>query len=262
MTTPNPWLPTATTMVCERTGIEHLISVALPLRHASLRSMPLILCLDAPWTFGTVLDATRVMSMSGEAPEAIVVGIGFAESSMKEYSRQRARLLTPTPFEPPPEVGVRGVAADECGRADELLGFIRDQVLPSITEEHDIGERWFVGHSFSALFGLRTLFTEPELFDKWLLASPSIWWDDRSILEFEQRYADRNNDLAARVFLSAGELEDDAGFDIVTNTEALATTLRSHNYDSLRVEAMRLPGDGHSNCIGTAVSNGLRSLSF
>lgn len=260
--TPNPWTPITTSMVCERTGVEHLVSVALPLRHAALSSMPLILCFDAPWTFGTMLDATRVMSMSGEAPEAIVVGVGFAEVSMKEYSRQRARLLTPTPFEPPPQVGVKGVGASECGRAGELLDFVRDQVLPTVTAGHGVSERWFVGHSFSALFGLRALFTEPELFDKWLLASPSIWWDDRSILEFEQRYADANDDLAARVFVSAGALEDDAGFDIVTNAEALVASLRSRHYPSLSIDSMRLPGDGHSNCIGTAVSNGLRALSF
>ena len=61
-------------MTCDRTGTEHTVSVGFPVRYGSLDRVPLLLCLDGPWLFGTVLDATRIMSMSGEAPEAAVVG--------------------------------------------------------------------------------------------------------------------------------------------------------------------------------------------
>ncbi len=120
------WTTTTHSLVCERSGVEHTISIGLPVRHAALDTAPLIVCLDAPWTFGTVLDATRIMSMAGEAPEAIVVGVGFAEDSMGEYLRQRARWLTPTAAHPPPESGVKGVGADGCGGAEMVHGFLRD----------------------------------------------------------------------------------------------------------------------------------------
>ncbi len=255
------WTTSTSTMVCERSGTEHAVSVGLPVRHAVMEAMPLIVCLDAPWTFGTVLDATRIMSMSGEAPEAMVVGVGFAEESMGEYLRQRARWLTPTPFEPPLASGVKGVEAQDCGRAEVLHGFIRDQLLPSIEADHPIGERWFVGHSFSALFGVRALLTEPSLFDKWLLASPSIWWDDRAILELEEQFAGAGNDLAADVFVSAGEHERESGFSIVDDALGFVDALQGRGYPSLRATSAILAGDGHSNCIGNAVSKGLRALS-
>ncbi len=254
------WTTTTSTTVCERSGTEHAISVGMPVRHAAMDAMPLIVCLDAPWVFGTVLDATRIMSMSGEAPEAMVVGVGFAEDSMGEYLRQRARWLTPTPFEPPPASGVKGLIADDCGRAEVLHGFLRDQLLPSIEAENAIAERWFVGHSFSGLFGVRALLSEPSLFDKWLLASPSIWWDDRAILELEASFAERNDDLVADVFVSAGENERESSFSIVDDALGFVEALNGRGYPSLRASSHVLAGDAHSNCIGNAVSKGLRAL--
>lgn len=250
------------------TGVEHRVSVALPVRHAALERVPLLLCLDGPWVFGTVKDATRIMSMGGEAPEAAVVGLSFTDTSMGEYLRQRSRWYTPTPWVPPEVTGVKGIEASECGRAAELLAFILDHLLPVIEADHlggtPISERWLVGHSFSALFGLQTLFTAPDAFDKWLLASPSIWWDERAVLETERAWAAANDDLSAEVYLCYGATEgdetSDPRFRMGANVEELAKTLRSRSYPGLTLSHRVLPDDGHSSSIGAAISHGLRSL--
>lgn len=254
------WTTEQFTLTCERSGVEHLISIGLPVRHGALEHMPVIVCLDAPWTFGTVLDATRIMSMAGEAPEAVVVGVAFADPSMGDYLRQRARWFTPSCWEPPESSGVKGLTAQECGGAEVLLTFVRDQLLPWIDARYPVEGRWLVGHSFSGLFGLRTLFAAPELFDKWLLGSPSIWWDDRMVMALEQQYALDHEDLDADVFISVGEHEEASGFAMVSNAESLLDTLESRRYRSLKLHREVLPGDGHSNCIGSAISKGLRAL--
>ena len=250
------------------TGVDHLVSVALPVRHAALDEMPLVLCLDAPWVFGTVRDATRIMSMGGEAPEAAVVGLGFTDRSMGEYLRQRARWYTPTPWVPPEVTGVKRIEADECGRAGDLLAFILDHLIPTVESDHlggtAVSERWLVGHSFSALFGLRTLFAAPDAFDKWLLASPSIWWDDRAVLAGERSWADANDDLPTDLYLCYGSREgeetEDPGFRMGGNVDDLAETLRARQYPGLNLRTRVLPDDGHSSSIGAAISHGLRAL--
>ncbi len=268
------WPITEFQMTCDRSGTQHVVSVGLPARHESLDRMPLVLCLDGPWVFGTTLDATRIMSMSGEAPEALVVGLSFADRSMGEYLRQRARWFTPTPFVPPAITGVKGVTAEECGQAHVLMDFIAGQLMAAIDEQVcgpagiEISERWLVGHSFSGLFGLRTLLTDATLFDKWLLASPSIWWDNRSILELEAAYASANDDLRARVFTSYGGEEDAAAdsvevgseFRMGANVEQLVATLNGRGYANLELSHQVLPGDGHASSVGAAISKGLRAL--
>ena len=262
------WPTDEFTLTDPATGCDHLVSVALPVRHGSLESMPVLVCLDGPWVFGTVRDATRIMSMGGEAPEAAVVGLSFTDRSMGEYLRQRARWYTPTPWVPPEVTGVRKIAADECGRAAELLTFVRSHLLPVVEAEHlggiPVSERWLIGHSFSALFGLRTLLTAPDAFDRWLLASPSIWWDDRAVLANEAAWAAANDDLPASVFLCygshEGEENPDPRFRMGENVEELVATLEARRYPSLRLHHRVLPGDGHSSSIGAAISHGLRSL--
>lgn len=257
------WTEETFTLTCERSGVAHVVSVTTPFRYAALGEAPLIVCLDGAWVAGTVRDATRIMSMSGEAPEAIVVGLSFADESMGDYLRSRARWFCPTEWVPPEITGVKGVEATDMGQAATYLAFIRDQVLPRIEADYRVSERWLVGHSFSGLFGLRTLLTEPHLFDRYLLASPSIWWDSRAILGFEETYAAANDDLAARVFLTAGQEEDALGteFNMGTNVIEIAERLADRSYASLTIDHVILPAESHSSTIGAAISRGLRMLS-
>lgn len=238
------------------------VDVALPDRYGRIEDPTVIVCMDAPWVWGTVRDAIRVMSFSREAPEAIVVGLTGAAETSRDYTNLRARWFTPSPFLPPPETGVRDVDASDCGHGDVTITMISEQLLPELASRYGGGQRWYVGHSFSGLLGLRTLFTRPETFDKWLLASPSIWWDDRSILDSERSWAANNGDLLADVWLSAGELESDFGesYAMISNARELAATLTARDYPGLRVAFAQLGGESHSSTIGAAVSAGLRHL--
>lgn len=247
------------------TGIAHRISIDLPSRIEALERPPLIVCLDGAWTAGTVRDITRLMSMSGEAPEAIVAGISFDMSSMSDYLRARAQWFTPTAWVPPPEVGVRDVVASDLGRADTYRAFLRDRALPWIREQVDHGEIWLVGHSFSALFGLHTLLHEADLFDAYLLASPSIWWHDRRIFAIEEASANERRDLVASVFMSAGDAEmGDRGLDdtyrMRDNMIEMSDRLRGRRYPSLDVRRQVFAGESHSSTVSTAISTGIRAL--
>ena len=256
------WSDDAFTMTCATSGVEHAIHVTTPFRYESLDAAPLIVCLDGAWTAGTVRDATRIMSMSGEAPEAIVASLSFTDDSMSGYLRSRTKWFCPTQWVPPEVTGVKGLKAEDAGHALTYLAFIHDQVLPRLADEYRIGERWLVGHSFSGLFGLRVLFSEPDCFDKYLLASPSVWWHDRVMLDIEAEYAASHDDLAATVFLSAGQEEDALGtdFNMVGNVVDLAARLEGHAYPSLKLTHQVLPAESHSSTIGAAISQGLRWL--
>ncbi len=247
------------------TEMTHRISIDLPSRIDALDRPPLIVCLDGAWTAGTVRDVTRLMSMSGEAPEAIVAGISFDTVSMSDYLRARARWFTPTAWVPPPEVGVRDVVASDLGRADTYRAFLRERALPWIADQCDHGEVWMVGHSFSALFGLKTLLHEPGLFDAYLLASPSIWWHDRAILAIEEQGEVPREDVVARVFMSAGDAEmgdsalDDT-FRMRDNMIEMADRLGSDRYPNLHLARHVFAGESHSSTVSTAISTGIRAL--
>ena len=247
------WPIQSETMVCERTGIVHHITVATPTRYDAKPDgrWPVVVTMDGGWLFGTTVDLVRLLAMERTVEDAIVVGISFAETDMMEYLRLRARWFSPTPFVPPPII-VSGVEADETGRALELADFVEHQVFPWVDASFRTTEgRTLIGHSFSALWGLRTIFDRP-LFDAAVLASPSIWWDDASVLQFAATAH------AQRLYLTAGEEENVAPFDMIDRASALASELDQRDGISATYETML--GEGHSSHAMVSISRGLRWL--
>jgi predicted alpha/beta superfamily hydrolase len=63
------------------------------------------------------------------------------------------------------------------------------------------------GHSFGGLFALWLMFTRPDAFANWIVASPAITWEDSFLLDYLDRFDVGGHQL--RVHLSAGEWEGD-----------------------------------------------------
>ena len=63
-------------LVDEASGHRFLVEVETPNRydHDASRRFPLVVCLDGLWTYGVVRDAFRILPLSKELPEAVVVG--------------------------------------------------------------------------------------------------------------------------------------------------------------------------------------------
>jgi hypothetical protein len=80
---------------------------------------------------------------------------------------QRFRDLTPT------SGGQNG-----AGGGPKLLTFLKDELIPYINKKYPSnGSNILWGHSLGGLFVLYTLFTEPQVFDAYIAADPSVWWD-------------------------------------------------------------------------------------
>ena len=216
---------------------------------------PLILCLDAPWTFGTAVDAVRILSLGRELPRAVVAGIAHDDPDIRQVLQLRAMDFTTTQAEAPKMTGVRA-PADQLGGAAALRGWIRDEVLPLLRNDHPISEVVLVGHSFSALFGVAALFDEPDLFDRYLLASPSVWWDDQVMFRREEEHAARVDRLDAKVFMSNGTLE----IDEFSPHKEFHDQLASRRHPGLDMTWHQFEGETHSSTVSVAVNRGLRVL--
>ena len=167
-------------MASNHTGRGYEVTVELPNRyHRSDKAYPLVVVLDGQWVFGVVRDAFRIMSLDRELPEAVVVGVAHSNPAVGDLLQDRAADFTPTEAESPKETGVR-IPAEAVGQAHLFRRTLLDEIVPlAIIDCRLNGDRTLVGHSFSALFALDTLLNEPTAFGRWVLASPSVWWDDR-----------------------------------------------------------------------------------
>lgn len=236
-------------------GMEYLIYIALPRGYESSPAhYPTLYFLDAWSQFGLLVQTYWVLRCSYLIPPLVLVGIAY-EGDVADYNRYRSRDYLPRPVSPdranPTATGSRG--------APEFVQCFRDEFIPLVEAEYrvDPSDRTLVGDSFGGLFGAYALFNAPDLFNRYLLVSPTTWWDGWTIMKDEEHYAASNDDLPARVFLSVGS---DEGAGLTESWERLRDALVGRKYPGLQLTAVKFEGESHMSVIPAAYSRGLRVL--
>jgi hypothetical protein len=240
------------------------LQVALPEGYGSrAEPYPALVCLDAQWTFGTVCDAALNLGLARLLPRVIVIGVGWTASSAREVVHARAAAYTPTSAAIPSSVARSMAEAPVFGQGPAFQHWLLDEALPAMHARYPIdpSQQTLIGHSLSGLFGLYTLLTRPQPFTRWLLASPSSWWDNKMIFDLEARSASEGPSPNGRVFLSVGSEEALIGeIPMLANTQQMFERLARRRRADFDTTLAILAGEMHHSTIPAAVSQGLRWL--
>src|SRR5262249_28879323 len=145
-----------------------------------------------------------------------------------------------------------------------FLTFIEDELKPLIEKKYPIDRRQqtLFGHSFGGHFALYVLFNRPGTFQNYIAASPSIWWNDRSILEDEKRFLEKQkeNAVPARLLLAAGELEQSPARvegespRMADAAKSMADRLNAAHFKEFTCEFLEFPGEEHGSAVIPAAS--------
>jgi predicted alpha/beta superfamily hydrolase len=232
---------------------------------------------DANGFFGATVDLVRSMQLARHLPPILVVGIGYPVGVLAETLDHRTRDLTPSV-----DKGYAALFPDqsEMGGAPALLAFIRQELMAWVGDRYDVdpADTTFFGHSFGGLFGTSVLFDEPATFRRYIIGSPSLWWDRRTMLGRERTYAQDHDDLAATVFFGIGADETQDGrkreaanlpaeqqelatawyIDMVDDMARLVDQLAEREYPGLRMRSEVFPGEFHITVPLLTLSRGLR----
>lgn len=204
----------------------------------------------------------------GVIPPAYLIGIGYAD---RDIQARRFRDFTPTGAALPPELPID--LAFGTGGASRYLDTIRKTVIPGLEASYrlDPAERMLVGYSLGGLFVSHVLFEEPETFARYLVISPSLWWDGDVIYREEEAWAKTHTDLRAKVALVGGAGEESPGggwhnnlaeevmakLSLVTHLRTLHDRLASRRYPGLKLNLRLTPEGRHITHFPNAVALGL-----
>ncbi|MEM1055332.1 MAG: alpha/beta hydrolase-fold protein [Bacteroidota bacterium] len=249
-------IPGSETFTLASEAETYRIHVVLPPNYStSATPYPVLYYADAWWLTEAVAGIHRIaaISQSAEITPVILVGVSI-DGDGAAWNAQRNRDLTPSPFRPPEGVMLRvwGAMLDSTntGGAPAFADFLRETLMPTIEAEYNAraSDRGWLGHSFGGLFGAWALQTQPDLFDRFLLISPSVWWNQGEVVEagFEAR--------RARVFISYGTAENRP----ITNwTPRLADTLTEAG---LSPTLRAYEGGDHHSVLPSSIWDGLVAL--
>lgn len=230
-----------------------------------------LLLTDANGLFGLTVDTVRLLQIPAIVPSMLVVGVGYpGASELVDTVEIRARDLTPTPTS----------MFERSGGADDFIGFLERELAPWLAARHPsaVRERILFGHSLGGLFGTYVLLTRPELFGRYIVSSPSLWWDDGVAFRLAQHRAIPPDAAAPSAFFGIGSLETDDGrrreatnlpdghpakpparhLDMVDDLRRFVSRLPVTDESDANLEYVEITDEFHATVPATVLSRGLR----
>lgn len=237
-------------------GIDYTLYIGLPpgFRDDGDEAHPLLVLLDADYSFPVAHGIVTHLRDRNDLPDLVVVGVAYA--GPPAYRRHRTRDYTPT------HVADGGYGADiqrHSGGAPAFAGFIERELLPHLQRRYRArGKRVLVGHSYGGLFGAWALLERPGLFDGYILASPSLWYDGHLWFARESLLTPAQRQRTARVYAATGALEINAERDMPADLRRFGARLTPGRWPNLNVRSEILDDETHNSVFPRALSNGLR----
>lgn len=150
------------------------------------------------------------------------------------------------------------------GHSGEFMSFIESELQPFIRNKYKgTGENTLIGQSLGGLLATEILFKKPHLFDNYIIISPSLWWDNGSLLQLNPEILKEEYTGNKKIYIGVGKEGLTPGeFPRVMEVDAnlLADKIRAAKKENLRVYFDYLPGEDHATIAHQAVFNAMRLL--
>ncbi|MGC1549112.1 MAG: alpha/beta hydrolase-fold protein [Rhodanobacter sp.] len=259
---------TVHTLHAKELGRDYQVFVSLPAGYSPTGpALPVVFVTDADYAFPLVRAIfARVGGHSTSIGPFILVGLSYAVGDTPEYSRRRDY----TPTTNPQDVVTSDMPgrAPRFGEAEGYRRFIASDVLPLIAARYraDMSRTVFVGHSYGALLGTHILMTSPSMFSKYVISSPSLWYDHRVMFAREKAYAASHKDMKADVFFAVGGFEAikahdpryNTDVDMVRDVRNFDEALESRHYPGLHTQLHVFEGKDHLDVFPDMITTALK----
>lgn len=186
-----------------------------------------------------------------QLPKSIVVGIANVDRR-RDYtfptSVQSDKSANPT-----------------SGHSDKFISFLETELLPNIEHNYKInGSRTIIGESLGGLLATEILLKKPALFNKYIIVSPSLWWDSGSILNLRSEIYTPAFNRPTDIYIGVGKeglTPTDTPRVMEVDANLLADKLSTGKNRYLNIRFDYLPEENHGTIMHQAVLHAFRLLS-
>jgi predicted alpha/beta superfamily hydrolase len=206
---------------------------------------PVLYLLDGDAHFHSVTGLIQILGTGVNAtyvvPEMIVVAIPNTD---------RLRDLTPTHTDKGAD-GKPNPGFKTSGGMPAFLKFIQTELIPQIEKTYRTAPyRVFVGHSLGGIAAIDALYTMPETFNAFVAIDPSLWWDNRVLLNQAREYFSKPG-LAGRALyvgqantITPGDTTLNVHFNSIIQFNSI---LEAFNQSGIRYAYKYYPEDSHGS---------------
>ncbi|MFC0779837.1 alpha/beta hydrolase [Flavobacterium sp. HJSW_4] len=183
-----------------------------------------------------------------QVPKSIVIGIATVD--------RKRDFTSPTTIEKDK------TRFPTTGHSDQFIAFIEKELQPFIEKRYKTNEsKTIIGQSLGGLLGTEILLKKPFLFNKYVIASPSLWWNNGSLLNLDSEMLKENFNQQTEIYIAVGK-EGLAPTEIphVMEVDAnlLAEKLKESKSKNVKVFFDYFPEENHGSILHTAVGNSFK----
>lgn len=226
-------------------GEKRTLNVYLPLSYHpdSSHLYPVIYLLDGSMNedFMHISGLTQFSSFSwiNLMPESIVVGIANIDRKHDfTFPTENQEMKTQFPT---------------TGGSAGFIRFLQEEVIPMISARYHCNDsRTLLGQSLGGLLASEILLTHPDMFSNYLIVSPSLWWDDQSLLGKEVL----TGTSACKVFIAVGK----EGKVMVRDAKSLNKKLSQSSNAPQSLYFRYFPEHNHGDILHSAATAGFTFL--
>ncbi len=211
----------------------------------SQETYPTIYVLDgsAHEDFPHIAGLVQFMNMYELLPKSIVVGIANVDRyrDFTYPSTDKADLKS----------------LPQSGGSEKFIAFIEAEVQPLIAKSYKVNDhKTLIGQSLGGLLATEILMKKADLFDDYIIVSPSLWWDKQKLVKGADEFFKANQQLKKRVFVSLGK-EHPTMHKVA---DKLVEAMRKSGNDQLTVYYEPILDEDHATILHSAVYQAFKVL--
>ena len=206
---------------------------------------PVIYVLDGGTdeNFLPMVGLVQFFNLQMNMPKSIVVGIGNVDRK-RDFTfptiDKKLRKDFPT-----------------TGGSRKFISFLENELQPYINANFPTtNQKVLIGQSLGGLVVTEILLKKPTLFTDYIIVSPSLWWDNESLLQDAKMFLGAHREIPVNVFVSVGS----EGEIMEREAKSLADLLNNAGKPNLKVEFSLLPNANEATILHQSVNNAFQIM--
>lgn len=137
-----------------------------------------------------------------------------------------------------------------CGSSEKFIQFLKEELRPFIDQNYKVnGRRILIGQSLGGLLATEIVLNDPNMFTDYLIVSPSMWWDDESMLKEAADLFEKQTIDPILVYVSVGS----EGKIMKRGAKGVHKALKKSGKDNLTLHFKGLPKENHATILHRSI---------
>ncbi len=150
------------------------------------------------------------------------------------------------------------------GHSDKFISFLENEVQAFVKNNFKTNNtKTIIGQSLGGLLATEILLKKPALFNNYIIVSPSLWWDNGSLLNYQSDITNGSFHQKTKIYIAVGKeglTPTEIPRVMEVDVNLLAEKIKKTKSQTIQISFDYLPDENHATIMHQAVLNGFRAL--